>query len=143
MVEDPWDHPRGDVLDVAVVGELGLRRQRRRHPEEGGEPAEQGHHVVRLGLLPEQLLQLFDLLRVLLGEVVRLGEVIRKVVELRRVAFGIPDAGCEPPDRLRIDLPGDARHHPRQPPAVLVHPPVAEDLEVLLRVPLGGAGIAE
>src|SRR6266576_5367037 len=77
VVEDLRDHSGGDVLDVPVEGELGLRRQWRRHPEEGGEPSEQRQHVVLLGLLPEQLLELLNLVRVLLGQVVRLAEVVR------------------------------------------------------------------
>jgi len=98
---------------------------------------------VPLGLLPEEFLEFPHFLRVLVGQVLGLREVVRQVVELRRVARGIPDAWREAPDRLRIDLPWRARHHPGQPPAVLVHPAVAENLEVLLPMLLRGARIAE
>ncbi len=47
--------------------------------------AEQRQHVVALRLLPEELLQLRELLRVLGREVLRLREVVRQVVELPRV----------------------------------------------------------
>ena len=65
VVVDPRDHPGGDVLDPAAVGELRLLRDRRHDPVEGREPAEDRQHLVALRLLPEELAQLLDLLRML------------------------------------------------------------------------------
>ena len=81
-VVDPRDHARHHVLDVAAELERGLLRDRGQDAEERRERAEQREHLVSLGLLPEQLLELLDLLGVLGGEVVRLGEVVGEVVQL-------------------------------------------------------------
>src|SRR3954471_10716950 len=58
-------------------------------------------------------------------------------------ASGSHTPGGERLEHLGIQAPRHAGHPHGQPPAVLVHRPVAEVLEVLLRVALGGAGIRE
>ena len=143
VVVDPRDHPRQHVLDVAAELEPGLLWQRRQHAEEGGKGRQQWQHLVPLGLGPEQLLELGDLVRVLGGQVVRLAVIVGQVVQLGRVGVGVPDTG-------RVGLEGSGvRTHGmrggphRQPPAVLVHRPVADGLEVLLGVPLGRRRVGE
>ncbi len=74
---DPRDHSALDVLDVAVERKPRDRRQRRQDPEEDRHRPHKRQHPVALGLLPEQLLELLELLRMLSGDVARLGEVVR------------------------------------------------------------------
>ena len=73
----------------------------------------------------------------------RLAEVVGQVVELGRVVVGVPDPGGEGLDRLRRHDPRDAGGLHREPPAVLVHGPVADRLEVLLRVVLRRVAVGE
>ncbi len=74
-----------------------------------------------------------------LGQVVRLREVVGQVVQLPHVVLvGVVDAGGEPLDRLRREVPRDPVEPGAGPPAVLVDRPAAERLEVLHRVPLLG-----
>src|SRR3954452_3766908 len=143
VVVDPRHHAGGDVLHVAVVGGGGLRAERRQDPEEGREAGEQRLDVVLLGLLPEEGLQLLDLLRVGARQVDGLREVVGQVVELDGVRVGVPDPGGERLEHLRVQAPGDAGHAHGQPPGVLVHRAVAEGLGVLLRVARGGAGVVQ
>ena len=78
----------------------------------------------------------------LLGEVLRLREVVGEVVELDRVGVGIParaEVRGAPRDRAATGCAAAAR----EPPAVLVHRPVPDRLEVLLRVALGRIGSGE
>ena len=135
--------PDGDVLDVAVEGVRRDRRHRRQDPEEDREPGHQRQDVVRFGLLPEELLELCEFLRVLGGEVLGLGEVVRQVVELPGVLVRVVGAGGESRNRRWRCVPGDAVELAGGPPAVLVDRPVAVDLEVLHGVPLGRARIVE
>ena len=93
---DARDHPGRDVLDVAVERVRRDRRHRRQDPEEDREPRQQRQHVVLLGLLPEERLQLGELLRVLRGEVLRLREVVGQVVELPGVLLRVVGSGREP-----------------------------------------------
>jgi len=132
VVVDPRDHPRHDVLDIAPVLHRDRVRYGRQDPEEGGQGGEQGEHLVLLRLGPEQLLQLGDLAGVIGGQVACLGEIIRQVVQLGRVGVGVPHPGRVRPQRIGRDHPRDPRRPDGQPPAVLVHGPVAHGLEVLL-----------
>ena len=131
------------VLHVPAELEPGLGWQRRQHAEEGGKGCQQRQHLVPLGLGPEELLQLGDLLRMLGREVVRLAVIIRQVIELDRIAVRVPDSGRVRLQCLRGDNPRDPRGPHRQPPAVLVHRPVADGLEVLLGVPLRRRRVGE
>ena len=136
VVVDPRDHPARDVLDVAAEHEPRLFRDRRHHAEERRQAAEQRQDVVLVRLGPEELPQLCHLLRVVGCDVLRLGEVVRQVIQLDGVGFGIP-SGPEAPEHLGVERPGDALQPLAEQPAVLVHAAVAEDLVVLLNVPLG------
>ena len=143
VVVDPRDAPGGHVLHVSVVGGSRLGAERRQDAEEGGEPGEQRLDVVLLRLFPEQVLQLLHLLRIAGRQVVCLGEVIGQVIQLDRVLIGVPDTGREPFQQLGIQPPRGPGHPHRQPPAVLVHRPVTEVLEVLLGVPLGSVRVGQ
>ncbi len=92
---DARDHAALDVLHVAVELETGNGRQRRQDPEEDRHAAQKRQGLVAVGLGPEQLLQLGELLGLLGGEVVRLGEVIGEVVELPSVVLGVVDTRRE------------------------------------------------
>ena len=81
--------------DLAVVRVVVFAPSGGRIPKNGGNPASSGLTWYLLGLLPEQRLQLLDLLGVARREVVGLGEVVGQVVELDRVLVGLPDAGRE------------------------------------------------
>ena len=105
--------------------------------------AEQRQHLVPLGLLPEQLLELFDLVGVLGGKVVGLGEVVGEVVQLGGTGIRVPDARRVRRERFGGEHPRDALGLHREPPAVLVHAAVADGLEVLLGAVFGRAGIGE
>ena len=72
VVVDPRDHPGHDILHVAAELELRVVGDRRQHAEERRECGEQRQHLVPLGFLPEQGLELFDLVGVLGGEIVGL-----------------------------------------------------------------------
>ena len=137
VVVDPRDHPRQHVLDVAAELEPGLLGQRRQHAEEGGQGRQQRQHLVPLGLGPEQLLQLGDLVRMLGRQVVRLAVIVGQVIQLDRIGIRVPDAGRVRLQGFGCEDPRDPRGPHRQPPAVLIHRPVADGLEVLLGVPLG------
>jgi hypothetical protein len=112
-------------------------------PKKGREPGEQRLDVILLRFFPEQGLQLRHLLRVAGRQVVGLGEVIRQVVQLDRVRVRIPGPGREPFQHPGIEPPRDPGHPHRQPPAVLVHRPVAEILEVLLCMALGRVRVGQ
>ena len=75
-------------------------------PKNDREAAEQRQHAVALGLLPEQLLELRELLRVLGRQVVRLAEVVGQVVELPRVLLGVP----VPPGANFFSVAGEKSH---------------------------------
>ena len=108
-------------------------------------PAHQREHAVALGLLPPQLLELLDLVRVLRGDVVGLREVVGQVVELPAdVPVRVP-VGVRPElrERRRRHVPREPVGSRRRPPAVLVHAAAAEHLEVLRGVPLGGLRVVE
>ena len=81
--------------DVTGEAEPGDGRHRRQDPEERREAAEQRQHAIALGLLPEQLLELLELVGVLGREVVRLGEVVGQVVQLPDVLLGVVGSGLE------------------------------------------------
>ena len=139
---------RGDeallhVLDVARERVAGDRGQRRQDAEEDADRAEQRQRPVALRLLPEQLLQLLELLGVLRREVLRLREVVRQVVQLPHVLLGVPLARGERGERRRREVPRGLVEARARPPAVLVHRPRADHLEVLLRVPLLGGRVVE
>src|SRR5262245_10816735 len=102
VVVDTRDHPGGDVLDPAAVREPRVLRDRWDDPVERRETAEDRQHLVALRLLPEELAQLLDLLRMLAGEVSRLREVVWEVIELDGIGVGIP-TGTEVPQRLGIE----------------------------------------
>jgi hypothetical protein len=121
VVVDLRDHPARDVLDVAAEDERRHLRQRRHHPEEGAQPAEQRQHVVRLGLLPEALRQLLHLLGMIGRDVSRLREVVGQVVELGGFVVGIP-AGAEGAQLLGIEIPGDPLQALGEQPPVLYMP---------------------
>ena len=140
---DAGDEPLLHVLDVARERVAGDRRQRREDAEEDADGAEQRQHAVALRLLPEELLQLRELLRVLGRQVVRLREVVRQVVQLPRVLLGIPLAGGERRERRRRELPRLLVEPGARPPAVLVDRPRADHLEVLHGVPLLGVRVVE
>ena len=89
---DARDHRGLDVLDVAGEREAGLGRHRRQHAEEHREAGEQRQHAVALGLLPEELFELAELLGVLGREVMGLAEVVGQVVELPLVLLRVPRA---------------------------------------------------
>ncbi len=92
-------------------------------------------HVVARRLDQPQALQLVELLRHLLGQVVRLAPVLVGVVEL-------PDVVVEGGHLLADEQPG--RLVPRhRGPALVVDAAVAEHLEVLRLVPLGRLGVVE
>src|SRR5262249_60273405 len=92
---------------------------------------------------PDQVLQLRELCGVTGGEVVGLGEVIGQVVQLPGVVVGVVGAGGEPGQGGRCPVPGDAVEFGACPPPVFVDRPVAQRLEVLHRVTLGGARVLE
>ena len=140
---DARDHPGSDVLNVAVERLGRDRRHRRQVPEEDRERGQQRQHVVLLGLLPEELLELGELLRVLRGEVLRLAEVVGQVVQLPGVLLRVVGSRGEPRHRRRRKVPRDAVELAGGPPAVLVDRPVAEDLEVLHGVALLGVRVLE
>ena len=140
VVVDARDHAREHVLDVSAELEGGDLGQWRQLAEEGRERGQQRQDLVTLGLLPEERLELCDLVRTVRSEVVRLAEVVGQVVELGRILVGVPDARGVGHDRLRRQHPRDARGPHGQPPAVLVHGPVADRLEILLRVPFRCVG---
>ena len=75
-------------------------------------------------------------------DVLRLREVVGQVVELDGLAVGIP-ARAELAQHLRVEVPRDPLQPLGEQPAVLVHPAVAEDLVVLLRVPLRRGRVRE
>ena len=112
---DARDHARGDVLDVAVERLLRDGRHRRQHAEEDREPGQQRQHVVFLRLLPEQLLQLGELLGVFGCDVVRLAEVVGQVVELPAVLLGVVGAGRESGDRRTARRPRGSGRACRRP----------------------------
>ena len=89
-------------------------------------------HVVFRGLDQEQALQIAQLVGLVVGKVIGLGPVVRSIE--------LPDVVVEG-GRLGRD-PGDAvpRHSG---PALVVDAAIAEHLEVLGRVPIGGAGVVE
>ena len=92
-------------------------------------------HVVARRLDQPQPLQLVQLLRHLLGQVVRLAPVLAGVVEL-------PDVVVEGRGFLADEQP--RRLVPRhRGPALVVDAAVAEHLEVLRLVPLGRLGVVE
>ena len=97
---------------------------------------------MRLGLRPEELAELLHLLRMVGRDVLRLREVVGQVVELDGLVIGIP-ARAELAQLLRIELPRDPLQPLGEQPAVLVHPAVAEDLVVLLRVALRRGRVRE
>ena len=127
--------PRNSIVEI-----LG---QRWRDPEEHPEGGQQRQDLVLLGLRPEQRPQLLDLVGMLRGEVVRLAEVVGQVVQLGRVVVRVPHARRVGLQGSRGEDPGDPFGAHRQPPAVLVHGPVADALEVLLGVPFGRRGVGE
>ena len=107
-------------------------------PDQGGiqalqGPVIEGQHGVLDRFLQEEVLQLLELLRVLRGQVVRQAEVRPGVVQLPRVVFE-RRPGLEFP-RRPVDGAGQ--------PAVVVDGAVAEDLEVLGRVPARRLGVRE
>src|SRR5262249_41078647 len=140
---DAGDHARCDVLHVAVEGGLGGRWHRRGGGGEEGEPAGQRKHLVLLRLPPEQPLQLPARCGVGGGEGGCLGGVIGQVVQLPGVVVGVVGAGGEPGQGGRCPVPGDAVEFGACPPPVFVDRPVAQRLEVLHRVTLGGARVVE
>ena len=75
-------------------------------------------------------------------DVLRLREVVGQVVELDRLVIRIP-ARAERTQLLGIEVPRDPLQPLREQPAVLVHPPVAEDLVVLLGVALRRGRVRE
>jgi hypothetical protein len=93
----------------------------------------QGIHIVAPRLAIEELLQFFQLLRILGGQIVRLAVVLVQIVKFPRILFG---AVLIPVGEL-ADLPGQqvARSGP---PSVLVNAAVAQHFEVLNLV---GAGL--
>ena len=104
-------------------------------PKNRAEASQQRRDVVLLGLLPEQFLQLGELLGVLGRQVVGLGEVLVDVVKLPLVLVGVPAAaGRELRESGGVDPPRNPVQAGAGDPAVLVHGAVAEDLEVLLGV---------
>ncbi len=98
-------------------------------------PVVERQHVVLDRLDQPQPLELVQLLRHLLGQVVGLGPVLAAVVEL-------PDIVVEGGHLLPPHLPRRAVLGHRA-PALVVDAPVAEHLEVLGLVPLGGLGVGE
>ena len=95
----------------------------------------QRQHVVAHRLDEPEPLQLVQLLRHLLGEVVRLGPVLARVVELPDVVVeGRSFLADEQPRRLV------SRHRG---PSLVIDAAVAEHFEILRLVPLGSLGIAE
>ena len=104
---------------------------------------EQRQDLVSLRVLPEEILQLLDLLRMFRREVVRLREVVGQVVQLGGLGIRIPDARRVGRERFRCEHPRDAFGLHCEPPAVFVHAAVADGLEVLLRAVLGRAGIGQ
>ncbi len=73
------------------------------------------------------------------SDVLGLGEVLRQVEQLpTHVAIGVEvSVGPERRQRLRREVPREPVGRRRRPPAVLVHAPAREHLEVLRRVALG------
>ena len=126
-----------------AVVELRPADHRRQDAEEHGVSPEHRQHVVSLGVLPEGRLELLELLRVLRSDVAGLREVVRQVVELPLLRVRVVEAGGELAQRLLRDVPGELERLAARPPAVLVHPVVAEALEVLPRVALLGLGVGE
>ena len=113
--------------------EGGLAADLGQHALEGAVVERQ--HVVAGGLDEEEPLQLVQLLGVLLGEVAGLGPVGGAVVELPDVVVeGDADVAGGLPRRAVL---GDRR------PAAVVDAAVAEDLEVLRLVALGGGRVVE
>jgi hypothetical protein len=65
-----------DVLHVPFEGGACGGGQRRQVAEHHREPAQQRQHPVSFGLLPPQLRQFGDLVRMLGAQISRLGEVV-------------------------------------------------------------------
>ena len=128
---DAWDHPALDVLDVTVECEPGDRRQRREDAKEDRHRAHQRQHAVALGLLPEQLLELLELVRVLRRRRHAPGRSRRAGSRAPSVSF----SGSVGPGANALIVSGEKSQGIRssfaaRPPAVLVDRSAAE-LEVL------------
>ena len=98
-------------------------------------PVVERQHLVARRLDQPEALQLVELLRHLLGQILRLAPVLGRVVEF-------PDVVVERDSLLADQHPGRAvlRHRG---PALVVDAAVAEHLEVLRLVPLRGLGVVE
>ena len=94
VVVDPRDHARQHVLDVAAELEPRLLGKRRQDAEEGRKGRQQRQHLVPLGLFPEEILELLDLLRMCsAARSCAWLKVVGQVVAARRIAVRVPDAG--------------------------------------------------
>ena len=124
----------------AAEEELGVPTDQHRPPgqirvQPFGAPVIERQHVVAGRLDQPQALQLVELLRHLLRQVVRLAPVLVGVVEL-------PDVVVESRGLLADEEPG--RLVPRhRGPALVVDAAVAEHLEILRLVSLGRLGVVE
>ncbi len=111
--------------------------------KESSEPRQHRRDLILFRVLPEQALQLTELLGVLGGDVGGLREVVVKIVEFPPVLIWIPLSRGEFGERLGIKLPRNPVQAGARHPAVLVHGTVAEHLEILLRVPFLRARVGE
>ena len=144
VVVDARDHARHHVLHVRPELELGDRPaaagcSRRRSPS----VASSGSTWYFSASAQNRSVSSWTFFGVLGGQVPGLAEVVGQVVQLDRIIVGVPDARAVRREGVRREDPGDAAGLDRQPPAVLVHGPIAERLEVLLGVPLDGVGVGE
>ena len=126
--------PVGQAGHFAGVSELGPPgdRTRPRRNDALEERIIQREHLIFPGLIHEESLQLFQLVGILCGEIVILGEVIGDVIEFPFVAsHDIRHFG-------RAQKPRGLRRNRRGDPAIVVERTVTEHLEVL-RLALRGS----